>query len=151
MGDCEDFRAKQVLEFLVPILYPEKPTCVTITVGNTIFGALLGERLVDSGLLPSDVVQRMVALVKKGKPTIVCLYMFHLYKEHQVLLSPELVAYTLRMEMVKYNCTLDPEPIPTASKSKTEPRQTTPTSEGWKKRKTSTNKRAGIWISTVGI
>ena len=45
--DCKEPRAKQVLEFLVPLLYPEKPTRVTIIVGNTIFGALSGERLVD--------------------------------------------------------------------------------------------------------
>ena len=47
IADCEDSRAKRVLEFLVPILYSEKPTRVTVTVGNTIFGALLGERKVD--------------------------------------------------------------------------------------------------------
>ena len=36
--DCKDSRAKRVLEFLIPILYPEKPTQVkvTVTVGNTI-------------------------------------------------------------------------------------------------------------------
>ena len=45
--DCKDPRAKRVLEFLVPLLYPEKPTRVTITVGNTIFGALSGERPID--------------------------------------------------------------------------------------------------------
>ena len=37
VNDCNDFRAKQVLEFLIPILYPEKPTRVTVTVGNTMF------------------------------------------------------------------------------------------------------------------
>ena len=47
IADCEDSRAKRVLEFLIPILYPEKPTRKTVTVGNTIFGALLGERKVD--------------------------------------------------------------------------------------------------------
>ena len=105
--DCEDFRAKQVLEFLVSILYPKKPTRVTVTVGNTIFGALLGERLVDWRLLLFDVVRRMVAIVRKIKPTMVCPYMFHSRKEHQVLSSPEFAAYTLRMEMVKYNYTPD--------------------------------------------
>ena len=45
--DCKDPRVKRVLEFLVPLLYPEKPTRVMITVGNTIFGALSGERPVD--------------------------------------------------------------------------------------------------------
>ena len=47
MVDCKEPRARRVLEFLVPLLYLEKPTRVTITVGNTIFGALSGERPVD--------------------------------------------------------------------------------------------------------
>ena len=42
VSDCKDFRAKQVLEFLIPILYLEKPTQVIVMVGNTVFGALLG-------------------------------------------------------------------------------------------------------------
>ena len=110
VSDCDDFRAKQVLEFLIPILYPEKPTRVTMMVGNTVFGALLGDRPVHWGLLLYDVVARMVGLVAKGKSTMVCPFMFHLYKERQVLWAPELATYTLAMEMVKYDCTPDPEP-----------------------------------------
>ena len=72
VSDCEDFRAKQVLEFLIPILYSEKPTRVTVIVGNKIFRALLGDQPVDWGLLIYDVVGRMVRLVLKGKPTMVC-------------------------------------------------------------------------------
>ena len=45
----EDVKAKRVLEILIPILYPEKPTQVIVTVDNTIFGALLGEQKVDWG------------------------------------------------------------------------------------------------------
>ena len=51
IADCRDPRVRRVLEFLVPLLYPEKPTRVTITVGNTIFGALSGERPVDWGVV----------------------------------------------------------------------------------------------------
>ena len=80
-GDCEDFHAKQVLEFLIPIMYPEKPTWVTVTVGNTVFGSLLGDRPVDWGLLIHDMAAWMVELVSKGKPTMVGPFMFHLYKE----------------------------------------------------------------------
>ena len=59
--DCRDPRVKRVLEFLVPLLYPEKPTRVTITVGNTIFGALSGERPVDWGIVVKDLVQRLLS------------------------------------------------------------------------------------------
>ena len=112
VSDCDDFRAKHVLEFLIPILYLEKPTRVIVTVGNTVFGALLRNRPVDWGLLIYDVVTQMVRLVSKRKPTMVCPFMFHLYKERQVLRSPKLATYTLAMEMVKYDYTSDPESNP---------------------------------------
>ena len=40
-----------MLEFVVPILYPEKPTRMTVTVANTVFGALSGVRLVNWGIV----------------------------------------------------------------------------------------------------
>ena len=49
--DCKDARAKRVLEFFIPILYLKKPTCVTITMGNTIFRALLGEQKINWGVI----------------------------------------------------------------------------------------------------
>jgi hypothetical protein len=45
--DCTDVRHRCVLAFLVPILYPEKPNRITVTMGNTIFGALNGGRKVN--------------------------------------------------------------------------------------------------------
>ena len=45
--DCKDMRAKRVLEFLIPIVYLEKPIQVMVMMGKTIFGALLGERKVN--------------------------------------------------------------------------------------------------------
>ena len=38
--DCRHAWKCRLLEFLVPIIYPEKPTKVTIMLGNTIFGVL---------------------------------------------------------------------------------------------------------------
>ena len=71
IADCKDSRAKRVLEFLIPILYPEKPTRMTVTVGvgNTIFGALLGERKVDWGILLQAVVTKLVDGVRNFKAT----------------------------------------------------------------------------------
>ena len=54
--ECKDVRARRVLEFLVPLLYPGKPSRVTITVENTIFGALSGERPMDWRVVVRDVV-----------------------------------------------------------------------------------------------
>ena len=39
--DCKEPRARKVLEFLIPLLYPEKPTRVTIMVGNVGFECLI--------------------------------------------------------------------------------------------------------------
>ena len=38
--NCVNPREKRVLEFVLPILYLEKPSRITMIVGNTIFGAL---------------------------------------------------------------------------------------------------------------
>ena len=51
IGDCRISGQCRVLEFLVPIIHPNKPTQVTITIGNTIFRALDGGREVDWGLV----------------------------------------------------------------------------------------------------
>jgi hypothetical protein len=47
IDDCKDPRHKRLLAFLVPIVYPEKPNRITVTWGNTIFGALNGGRKVN--------------------------------------------------------------------------------------------------------
>ena len=52
--DCRNARHGRLLEFLVPIIHPDKPTRVTITIGNTIFGVLDGGRLVDWRLVFRD-------------------------------------------------------------------------------------------------
>ena len=48
-SDCVDLREWRVLEFIVPILYLEKPGRVTKEIGNTIFSALAGEYKVSWG------------------------------------------------------------------------------------------------------
>ena len=69
----------------MPILYPEKPARVTVTVGNTIFGAYTEEREVDWALVIRDVVRRLLTGVGKSKPTPICPYLLHLYIAHDVV------------------------------------------------------------------
>ena len=85
IADYEDSRAKRVMEFLIPILYPENPTRVTMTVGNTIFGTLLGERKVDWGILLQAVVAKLMDGVRKFKATPIGPYLFHLYVGQELL------------------------------------------------------------------
>ena len=88
--DCKEPRTRRVLEFLVPLLYPEKPTRVTIMVGNTIFGALSGERPVDWGIVVKDLVQRLFFGMGKSKATPICPYIFHLYHSHELLVRAQI-------------------------------------------------------------
>ena len=69
--ECKEPRAIRVLEFLVPLLYLEMPTRVTITVENTIFGALSEERPVDRGIVVKDLVQRLLSGMGRSKATVV--------------------------------------------------------------------------------
>ena len=110
IADCEDSKAKRVLEFLIPILYPEKPTRVTVTVNNTIFGALLGERKVDWGILLQAVVAKLVEGARKLKATSIGPYLFHLYMGQELLNKEEMVAYEIGLDLLKYDCTPEPDP-----------------------------------------
>ena len=101
--DCKDPRVKRVLEFLVPLLYPEKPTRVTITVGNTTFRALSGERPIDWGIVVKDLVQRLLSGMGKSKATPICPYIFHLYHSHELLLLVEKKEYQIQEALVKHN------------------------------------------------
>jgi len=47
--DCKDNREKRLLAFLVPILSPEKPYNVTLTLANTMFLAFSEVKVVDWG------------------------------------------------------------------------------------------------------
>ena len=110
--DCKEPRARKVLEFLVPLLYLEKPTRVTITVGNTIFGALSGERSVDWGIVVKDLVQRLLSKMGKSKAIPICPYIFHLYHSHELLLPAQKKEYRTKETFLKYNVESEREEDP---------------------------------------
>ena len=100
--DCRNPRKRKLLEFLVPIVYPDKPTRVTCMIGNTIFGALSGERPVDWGKVFSELVQRLVGGVGKSKPTPICPFLYHLYEYKGLLTEEEETDYTTVKELNRY-------------------------------------------------
>ena len=81
-----------------------------VTVGNTIFGALLGKRKVDCGILLQAVVAKLVDGARKLKATPIGPYLFHLYMGQELLNGEEMVAYEIRLDLLKYNCTPEPDP-----------------------------------------
>ena len=91
-----------MLEFLVPIVHPDKPTRVTHTIGNTIFGALSGDRPVDWGKVFSELVQRLVGASRKAKPTPICPFLYHLYECKGLLTEEEETDYIMAKELNRY-------------------------------------------------
>ena len=112
VGDCRNDRQRRLLEFLVPIVHPDKPTWVTITIGNTIFGALDGGREVDWGVIFRDMAQRLAKGVGKSKPTPICPFLFHLYEGQGLLTADEELDYRTAKEMAGYRITSDPDSRP---------------------------------------
>ena len=100
--DCRNPRERKLLEFLVPIMHPVKPTQVTRTIENTIFGALSGERSVDWGKVFSELVQRLVGGAGKSKPTPICPFLYHLYECKGLLTEGEETDYTTAKELNQY-------------------------------------------------
>lgn len=90
MSDCIDPREKRVLEFVVPIFYPEKPGRVTKEIGNTIFGALSREYKVSWGQVIHELVDKLVFVLSKRKPTPVSPFLYHLYRKFDCLWKDEL-------------------------------------------------------------
>ena len=100
--ECRNPRERKLLEFLVPIVHPDKPTRVTRTIGNTIFGALSGDRPVDWGKVFSELVQRLVGGAGKSKPTPICPFLYHLYECKGLLTEEKETDYTTAKELNRY-------------------------------------------------
>ena len=90
VSDCINPREKRVLEFIILILYPEKLGRVTKEIGNTVFGALKGEYLVSWGMVIHEVVDKLVSVLGKKKPTPVSPYLFHFYSKNECLRKEEM-------------------------------------------------------------
>ena len=83
--ECKDARERRLLEFLVPIVHSDKSTRVICTLGNTIFGAMSRERLVDWSVIFMELVNRLVGRAGKTKPTPICPFLYHLYESKGLL------------------------------------------------------------------
>jgi hypothetical protein len=93
VADCKDRRARAVLAFLIPVFYPEKPTRVTITWANTIFGSFQGKREVDWSLLMSQLISKLLKSLPKVKSTPLSSYLAHLYHQEELLSQEEILSW----------------------------------------------------------
>jgi hypothetical protein len=100
--DCTDARHRRVLMFLVPILYPEKPNRITVTIGNTIFGALNGGRKVNWARIIANLVILLAARVGKSRASPICPFLYHLYERKELLRPEEEKSWKIHEAMKKY-------------------------------------------------
>ena len=68
-ANCIDPRERRMLEFMMPILNPEKSKRITLTMANTLFGALFGVRPVNWGLIIHKIVTRGISQIGRNPPT----------------------------------------------------------------------------------
>ena len=107
--DCIDPRERKVLEFVLPDLYLEKPSRVTLTVGNTIFGALFGIKKVNWGQVFQEVVGKLVSGLEKGNSSPINPYLFHLYHRFECLRKEEMQELEVAKQCLEYGVNLEAE------------------------------------------
>jgi hypothetical protein len=100
--DCTDPRHRRVLAFLIPILYPEKPNRITVTMDNTIFGALNGGRKVNWARIITNFVIQLAARVGKSRASPICPFLYHLYERKELLKPEEEKHWKVQEAMMKY-------------------------------------------------
>ena len=112
VSDCVDPRKRRVLEFVVLILYPEEPGRVTKEIGNTIFDALSGDYKVSWGQILHEVVDKLVSVLGKEKPTPISPYLFHLYNKFEYLRGEEMQQIEIARKCLELGVALEGEPQP---------------------------------------
>jgi hypothetical protein len=86
--NCRNPREKRMLEFLMPILNPGKPKRISLTMANTLFGALSGVRPVNWGLLIHETVAWAISNIGR-KPSYLSTFLLHLYQRYECITADE--------------------------------------------------------------
>jgi hypothetical protein len=112
--NCKSKRDKRVLEFLLPILNPDKPKRISLTMANTLFGAMSGIWPVNWGILIHEVVARALPHIGR-KPSFLTPFVLHLYQHYELFLPDEEDLMTIAANEMAYK--LVPEAVDTETSS----------------------------------
>ena len=102
VADRVDPRERRVLEFVLPILYPKKPSWVTLTMGNTIFGALSRVRKINWVQVFQEVEGKLVSRLEKEKSSPISPYLFHLYHRFKCFREEEMQELEVAKHCLEY-------------------------------------------------
>lgn len=92
--DCKDERERRMLAFLVPIFSPEKPYNITLTLATTLLLAYSEKKVVDWGSIIGELVHKLAANTKRGLPSYIRPFLFHLYAHGNLLTDEEETQWT---------------------------------------------------------
>ena len=113
-SNCRNPREWRVLEFLMHILNPKKPKRSTLTMANTLFGAMFGVRPMNWGLLIHEVVGRAIPHIRR-KPFNLSTFILHLSKHFDCINVDEEDMLTIASDEVA--CNLHPAVVDTETSS----------------------------------
>jgi hypothetical protein len=114
-SNCRNPREQRMLEFLMPIRNPEKPKRISLTMANTLFGAMSGVRPVNWWLLIHEIVTRAIPNIGR-KSSYLSPFLLHLYRRYDcimanedlLVIAAEKVAYKVRPLVADSNTSSDP-------------------------------------------
>jgi hypothetical protein len=107
--NCKDEREMKMLAFLVPILSPEKPYNITLTLATTLLLACSENKVVDWGNIIGELVHRLATNTKRGQSSYIGHFLFHLYAHENLLTDGEETQWTGHQIMRELQTT-DSEP-----------------------------------------
>jgi hypothetical protein len=100
--DCTNPQHRRMLAFLAPIVYPDKPNRITVTLGNTIFGALIGGRKVNWAKIITNLIIQLASRIGKSRASPICPFLYHLYERKELLKPEEERTWKIQEGMMKY-------------------------------------------------
>jgi hypothetical protein len=87
--DCVNPREQRLLEYVVPILNPEKPTTLTVTLAREILSALHRRKKINWAYLVHRNIQKMARTMGSKKGCALAPFLYHLYEKNGCITSTE--------------------------------------------------------------
>lgn len=92
--DCKDETERRMFVFLVLILSPENPYNITLTFATTLFLAYSEKKVVDWENIIRELVNNLATNTKRGQPSYIGHFLFHLYAHGNLLTDKEQTQWT---------------------------------------------------------
>ena len=89
VADCMYPREQRLLQYVVPILNPEKPTTLTVTLARGIFSALLRKKKINWAYLVHKNTQKWARNLDNKKGCPLAPFLYHLYEKEGCITEEE--------------------------------------------------------------